>query len=98
MTEAISPTAKFCLPKNFPQDLPTPKFQIGDRVLWKPFPTSDFGTIIGLQYAPALHLQIWAWKYAVWLDQNSPSHSWTTSDMAWESNLEVFASTPDRDT
>ena len=77
------------LPEGFPAAVPLPKFQIGDRVRWQPQPTEDFGTITGLHYAPDHHLQSWAWKYTVWLSLSSPSHGWISSDMAWESDLEL---------
>jgi hypothetical protein len=82
------------LPEGFPSQVPVPRFQIGDRVRWQPQPTEDFGTITGIQYAPAQHLQIWVWKYTVWLDQHSPSRLWLTSDTAWEPDLEALPTRP----
>lgn len=76
------------LPADFPDHLPAPNFQIGERVQWRPQPTLDFGTITGLQYAPAHHIQTWAWKYIIWLDCHSPSRLWITTDTAWETDLE----------
>ncbi|MBD2123411.1 hypothetical protein [Trichocoleus sp. FACHB-262] len=57
-------------------------------------PTQDFGTVTGLQYAPAEHLKSWAWRYLIWLDSQSPSHAWTCSDTAWEADLELLATAP----
>ncbi|HEY9626100.1 MAG TPA: hypothetical protein V6C84_02255 [Coleofasciculaceae cyanobacterium] len=79
------------LPENFPGYTPTPKFQIGDRVCWYPLPAQDFGIITGLEYAPAAHLQSWAWKYIIWLDRHSPSRLWVITDTAWETDLESLA-------
>jgi len=78
------------VPEGFPDTAPEPVFQLGDRVRWKPRPSSDVGTVVGLQYVPteASTWQQWAWKYLVWLDLDSDSRSWTTSDMAWEPDLE----------
>ena len=76
------------LPEGFPATIPAPKFQIGDRVRWQPQPTEDFGTITGVQYAPIYPLPIWAWKYTIWLDIQSPSRLWVRSDIAWEVDLE----------
>lgn len=81
------------LPNGFPHHTPSPRFQIGDRVRWQPQPTEDFGTITGIQYAPAQHLQDWAWKYTIWLDLQSPSHHWTEADTAWETDLEPIPAT-----
>lgn len=78
------------LPRDFPDSLPTPRFQIGDRVRWQPIPTEDFGTIVGLSCAPAPNLPSWHWQYIVWLDANSPSRGWVTSEIAWESDLEAI--------
>ncbi|HEY9631405.1 MAG TPA: hypothetical protein V6C84_29285 [Coleofasciculaceae cyanobacterium] len=94
MTEATSTAGVFRLPNNFPQDLPTPKFKIGDRVCWHPLPAQDFGIITGLEYAPAEHLQGWSWKYVVWLDPQSPSHEWTQQDSAWEDDLTLYTPEP----
>lgn len=82
------------LPKGFPNRVPPPKFQMGARVRWRPQPTEDFGTITGIQYAPAQHLQTWAWKYTVWFDLQSPSRLWLMSDTAWEFDLEALPTVP----
>jgi hypothetical protein len=79
------------LPEGFPQQISQPKLGIGDRVRWQPLPSQDFGTVIGLQYAPAEHLKSWAWRYCIWLDPQSPSFAWTCSDTAWEEDLELLA-------
>jgi len=81
------------LPGDFPQQVQIPKFQLGDRVQWQPQPSQDFGTIIGIQYAPASQLEVWAWKYVIWLDRYSPSRAWVMSDTAWESDLEPLSTT-----
>ncbi len=81
------------LPKDFPHHIPTPRFQLGDRVQWQPQPTQDFGTVTGIQYVPAPHLQTWAWKYIIWLDRHSPSRLWILTDTAWETDLEVLPAT-----
>lgn len=79
------------LPVGFPHHIATPKFQIGSRVQWHPQPTQDFGTITGIQYAPAPHLHSWTWKYNIWLDRHSPSHPWVKTDTAWEMDLTALA-------
>ncbi len=78
------------LPTKFPQDIGQPNFAIGDRVRFVPLPSQDFGTIVGVEYAPAEHLQAWSWCYRIWLDPHSPSRAWTQTDTAWEADLELW--------
>lgn len=82
------------LPCSFPKGVSNPKFKIGDRVRFVPMSAEDHGTIVGLQYAPAEHLQDWAWRYSIWLDPQSLSRAWVGSDLAWEDDLELLISTP----
>lgn len=82
------------LPEEFPQTSALPKFQLGDRVRFIPLRAEAFGTITGLQYAPAEHLQAWGWRYTLWLDPQSPSHTWTCTDLAWEDDLELLVQAP----
>jgi hypothetical protein len=74
-------------PDELTEEIKLPKYAIGDRVSWHPLPSRDFGIITGLEYAPAEHLQAWGWRYIVWLDPDSPSHSCTRTDIAWEEDL-----------
>jgi len=78
----------FLLPPGFPQTASAPKFHLGDRVRFIPMPIEDYGIVTGFQYAPAEHLQDWAWRYTLWLDPQSPSCAWTPSDLAWEDDLQ----------
>ncbi len=87
------PESLIVLPVGFPQVSFLPRFQLGDRVRFVPIPAEDFGIITGLQFAPAEHLQDWAWRYVVWLDDQSPSRAWTCSDLAREDDLQLLAST-----
>lgn len=80
-------TALDTLPADFPHQIANPKFQLGDRVQWHPYPTQDFGTVTGIQYAPASHLYGWGWRYSIWLDPHSPSYAWVKTDTAWEMDL-----------
>ena len=84
----------FLLPQGFPQAASVPKFHLGDRVRSIPVPAEDSGIITGLQYAPAEHLQDWAWRYTIWLDPQSPSYAWTPSDLAWEADLQRLTPAP----
>ena len=81
-------------PEEFPQTSALPKFRLGDRVRFVPLPAEDYGTIIGLQLAPAEHLQGWGWRYSLWLDPQSPSSTWTCSDLGWEDDLQLLTSAP----
>jgi hypothetical protein len=78
------------LPRDFPSSISVPKYAIGDRVRFSP----DYGIVTGLQYAPAEHLQDWAWRYTLWLDPQSPRHAWTLSDVAWEADLQLLTPSP----
>ena len=71
-----------------------PRFRLGDRVRFVPLPAEDYGIIIGLQFAPAEHLQDWSWRYTIRLDLQSPSRAWTDSDFAWEADLQLLAAAP----
>lgn len=71
----------------FPDLVSPPKLKLGDRVRWRPLPAEDFGSIIGIEYAQADHLEGWGWRYTVWLDARSPSSAWTQTDVAWEDDL-----------
>jgi hypothetical protein len=82
-------SSQLFLPDRFPEHTPTPKFGFGNRVYWQPLSSTDFGVITGVEYAPAEHLQSWAWRYVVWLDPQSPSCAWTHTDEAWEEDLEL---------
>lgn len=82
------------LPTNFPHGIGQPNFAIGDRVRFIPLPTEDYGVVVGLQFAPAAHLQGWGWRYSIWLDPQSPSSTWTCSDLAWEDDLQLLPSAP----
>ena len=82
------------LPDNFPSRTQPPRFQLGDRIRFVPLPAEDYGIIVGLQFAPAEHLQGWAWRYTIWLDLQSPSRAWTNSDFAWEADLQLLAAAP----
>jgi hypothetical protein len=81
----LSPHA---LPEGFPCQITEPKFALGTLVCWQPLPTQDFGTVTGLEYAPAEHLGTWGWRYIICLDPQSPSYAWTGTDTAWEDDLE----------
>jgi hypothetical protein len=71
-----------------PGILSKPKFNLFERVQWKPLPSSDFGVIVGLQYHPTEQLPNWQWRYAIWLDPQSASYGWVQVDWAWEEALE----------
>ena len=82
----------FLLPKGFPQMSSAPRFQLGDRVRFVPLLAEAYGIIVGLRFAPAEHLQ--GWRYIIWLDLQSPSRVWTSSDLAWEDDLPLLTTAP----
>jgi hypothetical protein len=69
---------------------PQPHFQIGQQVQWQPMPSTDFGTITGLEYTIAPHSQQWSWRYTIKLHPQSASTRWVDHDLAWESDIEPF--------
>lgn len=76
---------------NFPQNIPTPAFQVGlSRVRWKQMPDCDWGLVTGMQYLWAEHLNSWQWRYHVVLDASSPSFQWIQSDWGWQDDLELL--------
>jgi len=78
------------LPTQFPQGLTT-RFNLGDRVQWIPLPSTDWGTIIGLEYEWSESLSGWQPRYCVLLDDDSPSRYWVERDWAWEWDLQPVA-------
>lgn len=88
------PKTFFALPKEFLRTSALPKFRLGDRARFIPMPAEDYGIVVGLQFAPAAHLQGWRWRYTIWLDPESPSRAWTDSDLAWEADLQLLTAAP----
>ena len=79
------------LPANFAEQI-TPRYQEGDRVRWRLVTNStDWGTIIGHFYGYAPHLSQWSVYYLIRLAADSPSSSWTVTDIAWEDDLESLS-------
>ncbi|MBD2054644.1 hypothetical protein H6F88_01130 [Oculatella sp. FACHB-28] len=91
MAETLTSSTEFSLPlpEKFPHSTSAPKFNLGDQVCWHPLPSQDFGTIVGLQYAPASHLKAWSWRYLILLSPASPSRAWVQADLAWEDDLRL---------
>ena len=76
------------LPEDFPESEPPFSFKLGARVRWKPMPSTDWGTIVGIEYSWHSRGNSWQPRYKVYLDSNSPSRAWIDSDWAWEWDLE----------
>ncbi len=76
------------LPEDFPESLPPFSFKLGDRVRWKPMPSTDWGTIAGIEYSWHSPDNSWQPRYKVYLDPDSPSRAWIDSDWAWGWDLE----------
>lgn len=94
MPQAPPTSQERLLPQNFPLQTPSPKFQLGDHVRFVPMPAEDYGTIVGIQFTLAEHLQDWVWRYVIWLDDQSPSRQWTRTDLAWEDDLQLLFPAP----
>ncbi len=78
------------LPEDFPESLPPFSFKLGDRVRWKPMPSTDWGTIAGMEYSWHQPRNSWQPRYKVHLDSDSPSRAWIVEDWAWEWDLEML--------
>lgn len=82
-------SASHILHEDFPDDLPTAAFEIGDKVQWKLITDArDRGIVIGRFYSYGQHRYGWGWKYVIWLTQDSPSSAWIVADTAWEEDLQ----------
>lgn len=75
------------LPDEVPNPLPTPKFQLGQRVYWKALSNPDFGHILGVVWATEASVKAIGYHYAVLLDPTSPSSTFTQLDWAFEDDL-----------
>jgi len=76
------------LPTTFPT-VEHPRYLDGDRLRWlSDGEATDWGVAIGRFYSFAPHRCGWQWCYLLWLDPDSPSAAWITTDIAWEDDLE----------
>lgn len=78
------------LPQPFPEQLPKPKFQIGQGVFWARVPSQGRGEIIGMIFASSISVSALGYHYAVRLDPNSSSHTDCVADWAFEEDLELL--------
>lgn len=83
----VSPIA---LPEPFPEHLPAPKFQIGQKVLWAQVSSHGFGEVIGIIFASSISVRATGYHYAVRLDPSSPSRTDHVADWAFEEDLELI--------
>jgi hypothetical protein len=74
-----------------PEQFATPKFEIGQMVLWSEVPSHGFGRIIGLVYAYSVSVTATGYHYAIAFDENSPSRADCTADWAFEDDLELVS-------
>ncbi|WP_375513398.1 hypothetical protein [uncultured Nostoc sp.] len=90
------PKASIELPVNFPDVAKTPRFLYGDRLRWISAQSdTDWGIVIGRFYSFACDRCCWSWCYLIWLSKNSPSAAWTSTDIAWEEDLEPISEETD---
>lgn len=80
-----------CLAVPLPDHFATPKFKIGQTVVWAQVPTRGFGRIIGLVYACSVSVTAVGYHYAIALDPDSPSRRDCAADWAFEDDLEPVA-------
>lgn len=79
------------LPKQIPQSLPSPKFQLGQTVKWACVPTIDFGHVVGVVFGSEGSVREIGFHYAIVLNQASPSFAdGILSDWGFESDLELI--------
>lgn len=85
---SVSPVT---LPKQIPEILPVPRFQLGQTVQWSHVPTGDFGRIVGVVYGAEASIRAEGLHYAIALDPFSPSYrDGILSDWGFEDDLELF--------
>jgi hypothetical protein len=78
------------LAASLPKPFATPKFQIGQTVVWARVPSHGYGTIVGLSHAHSISVVAHGYHYLIALDDNSPSRSDCAADWAFEDDLELL--------
>jgi hypothetical protein len=76
------------LPNALPNNLPQPRFHLGDLVYWRSVPNPDFGRVLGVMYAHEGAHEVTGLHYLILLDPESPSRSICLHDFAYEEDLE----------
>ena len=83
------------LPKQTPDPLPEPRFQLGQHVQWSGVPSRDFGRILGITFGTEGSVQATGYHYEIALDPSSPSFAdGITSDWGFEDDLELVTPNP----
>lgn len=88
VSQSIASPVVFADPS--PERLPTPKFQLGQQVLWAQVPTHGHGTIVGVVFASSVSVGGTGYHYAVQFDAASPSRADCPGDWAFERDLELL--------
>ncbi|MBD3886223.1 hypothetical protein IFO70_31505 [Phormidium tenue FACHB-886] len=79
------------LSSELPENLPPPKFQLGQYVRWCCVPSQDYGRIVGIVYGSEASVKAEGYHYAIALDASSPSYAdGITSDWGFEEDLELI--------
>jgi hypothetical protein len=94
MPDIPSSIPPFALPEVFPEIVPQQKFQLGEQVRWRTVPNPDFGCILGVVYTHSASCIATGLHYLILLDQQSPSHSITHYDFAFEEDIERLNPSP----
>lgn len=76
---------------DLPQQFTSPKFQIGQAVIWARVSSHGFGRIIGLVFAQSVSVEAIGYHYAIALDDQCLSRADCVADWAFEEDLELLA-------
>ena len=74
------------LPLDFPESTEMPLYLYGDKVCYQSL--EDYGIVIGRFYAFDPHRYQWRWKYVIFANQDLGIHSWFSTYICWETDLE----------
>lgn len=73
--------------------LPSPQYQIGDKIRLIPIEgATEWGTLTGLYWSYATHRCRWMYRYLLCLAPDSPSAGWIKLTQAWENEIEGHGS------
>lgn len=95
----LLPEPQSAQPPTPPSNIPAPAFTVGvSKVHWRPMPSSDWGSVMGMRYRWAEHKREFDWQYYVVLDDDSPSREWAQFDWGWQDDLEALPNSHSRQT
>ncbi len=68
----------------------SPKFSLGDEVVWAYVKAHDYGTIVDRVWTTGTVHKVTGWHYLVRLHLNSFSYSFCKEDWAYEQDLQLL--------